>query len=206
LQYLLYKVTTCRLGFLCAAGAFVLYIIIIKLKLIKLEWKITKFGAVLGFPAFAAFTLLTGFFYSSSNFILIKFNKMINGRVLMVHEAFNRYDLNLFGRLIIPHTDGVYFFLDAGYAYELFGCGIVFFIVVLAMYSYMFYYACKTDDKPLFIWLATLMVFGIVGDVWVGISYTAIILGFFIMFKDRKNILKADSKKSECDIPGNKKL
>ena len=58
------------------------------------------------------------------------------------------------------------------------------------MYSYMHYYACKTDNKPLFIWLTTLMVFGIVGDIWVGISYTAIILGFFIMFKDRKNIVK----------------
>ena len=99
----------------------------------------------------------------------------------MNYEAFQRYDLNLFGRLIIPHEGGTYFFLDAGYSYELFGCGIVFYIVILAMYSYMHYYACKTDNKPLFIWLTTLMVFGIVGDIWVGISYTAIILGFFII-------------------------
>ena len=119
-----------------------------------------------------------------------KLNSMISGRIALNYEAFQRYDLNLFGRLIIPHEGGTYFFLDAGYSYELFGCGIVFYIVILAMYSYMHYYACKTDNKPLFIWLTTLMVFGIVGDIWVGISYTAIILGFFIMFKDRKNIVK----------------
>lgn len=189
-QYLIYDITTCRLGFLCAVGAFALYIAVVKLRLIRLNWKITRLGAIAGFPAFAAFTLLSGYFYNPDNVLLSKLNGILSGRIAMVYEAFNRYDINLFGRLIIPHEGGPYFFLDAGYSYELFGCGIIFYVIVLAMYSYMHYYACKTDDKPLFIWLTTLMVFGVVGDVWVGISYTAIILGFFIMFKDHKSIIK----------------
>ena len=56
------------------------------------------------------------------------------------------------------------------------------------MFSYMAYYSCKTNNKPLFVWLATLAIFGIVGDVWVGITYTPLLLGFFQMFKERKSI------------------
>ena len=189
-QYLIYYITTCRLGFVCATFTFALYVIIVKLKFIKLDWKITRIGAIAGFPATAFFLMLFSYFYSPDNVVMSKLNGIISGRIAMNYEAFQRYDLNLFGRLIIPHEGGTYFFLDAGYSYELFGCGIVFYIVILAMYSYMHYYACKTDNKPLFIWLTTLMVFGIVGDIWVGISYTAIILGFFIMFKDHKSIIK----------------
>ena len=199
LMYLLYVKTTCRLGFVCATIVFVLYVLVVKLNFIKLQWSITKLGSIIGFPAFAAFTLLTGYFYNESNPILSKFNGLISGRVYLTHEAFNRYDINLFGRLIIPHEGGTYFFLDAGYSYELFGCGIIFYLAVLAMYSYMHYYSCKTGDKPLFIWLTTLMVFGIVGDVWVCISYTAIILGFFVMFKDRSKVLNSNKNSADAD-------
>ncbi len=186
--YLLYRHTTCRLGFVCVCVTFALYIVVVKLNLIRLEWKFTRIAAAAGFPLAAIFTLLCGYFYSPENPILSKINKMISGRFALTKLAFERYNINLFGRPITYFDDGTYFYLDSAYTHALWGCGLIFFILVIAMFSYMAYYSCKTNNKPLFVWLATLAIFGIVGDVWVGITYTPLLLGFFQMFKERKSI------------------
>ena len=120
-----------------------------------------------------------------------KFNSLLSGRLSLVHRAFDRYDLELFGRIVKPLETEGYFYLDACYAYALFGCGIVFFAVVMIIYSYMCYHACKTNDRYLLVWLATLAIFGIVGDVWVHISYTPAVLGFFIFLRESAAAKKA---------------
>lgn len=187
-QYLLYKHTTCRLGFVCACIVLLLYIIFIKLDLINLNWKIVKFASAVGFSAAAVFTLACGYLYSFNIGVLGKINGVLSGRLNYINMAFDRYNINLFGRLILPPESGSYFYLDSAYAYSLFGCGLIFFIVVLAMHSYISYYACKTNNKYLLIWAITLMIFGIIGDAWVSITYSPFILGFFIMLRDRKHI------------------
>ena len=182
--YLLHSYTTCRLANVCTFVALILYIVFVKLDLIKLRWKFTHIVSVAGFSAAAIFTLLTGYFFSYENAVLAKLNTVINGRLNLVNLAFDRYNITLFGRIIKPLEGEWYFYLDSGYAYALFGCGLVFFLVVLGIYSYMCHHACKTNDRCLLVWLATLAVFGIVGDVWVHISYTPLILGLFIFIRE----------------------
>ena len=189
--YLLHSYTTCRLANVCTFVALILYIVFVKLDLIKLCWKFTHIISVAGFSLAAVFTLLTGYFYSQENAILVKFDSLITGRLKLVNRAFDRYDITLFGRIIKPLEGEGYFYLDSGYAYALFGCGLVFFLVVIGIYSYMCHHACKTNDRCLLVWLATLAVFGIVGDVWVHISYTPLILGFFIMLRDHNKTFSA---------------
>lgn len=191
----LHNYTTCRLASVCTFIAFAAYVVIVKLELIKLHWKFTNIVSVAGFPACAAFTFITGLLYSSENNILKIFNRALSGRLSLVNRAFDRYNISLLGRIIKPMENESYFYLDSCYAYALFGCGLVFFAVVMAMYTYMCYYACKKNDKSLLVWLATLAIFGIVGDVWVHISYTSLILGFFIFFREN-NILKKPQKVS----------
>ena len=189
--YLLHSYTTCRLANVCTFVALILYIVFVKLDLIKLRWKFTYIVSVAGFSIAAIFTLLTGYLYSQENAILVKFDSLITGRLKLVNRAFDRYDITLFGRIIKPLEGEGYFYLDSGYAYALFGCGLVFFLVVIGIYSYMCHHACKTNDRCLLVWLATLAVFGIVGDVWVHISYTPLILGFFIMLRDHNKTFSA---------------
>ena len=195
----LHNYTTCRLASVCTFIALIAYVIIVKLELIKLHWKFTGIVSIAGFSICAAFTFITGLLYSPANTILSKINSVLSGRLHLVNLAFDRYNISLFGRLIKPMENESYFYLDSCYAYSLFGCGLVFFVVVMAMYTYMCYYACKKNDKSLLVWLATLAIFGIVGDVWVHISYTPLILGFFIFLRESSALKKSEKNSVSTD-------
>ena len=189
-QYQIYRYTTCRLGFLCALVLFILYVVIVKLDLINFNWKITKFASISGFSLAALFTLLSGYLYTPSISIIQKINSALSGRLKLINLAFERYNIKLFGRIILPPADGSYFYLDSGYVYALFGCGLIFFLVVLAMHSYALYYAYKTNNKPLFVWIVALLVFNIIGDAWVAMTYSPVVLGFFIFLREHRTLKK----------------
>ena len=204
----LYKLTTSRLALICSTISFLMYVVIVKLKAVKLTWKITKIFAAVGFPLMALGTNIVAIIYSDLiNFGWFgKINGMLSGRLYMNYVAMQRYDIKLFGQTIIPYENGEFFFLDSGYMYELIGGGIIFYIFILAMYSFMNYYACKTNNKLLFIWITTIMIFTFVNDVWVSIAYTPIMLAFFIFLKDFKGKEEkiichdAEKPKTEQDV------
>ena len=195
--YKLHTYTTCRLANVCTIAALVFYIILVKLDLINLQWKITRIVSTTAFGFASVATLLSGFIYSSSNAILDKIKGILSGRLYLVNAAFERYNIKLFGRLISPMENEGYFYLDSCYAYSLFGCGLVFFLIVIVMYSYMCYHACKTNNRHLLVCLLTLAVFGMVGDVWVHISYTPLILGFFIFLRESNCFSKSIKNTTE---------
>ncbi|MBR2027525.1 MAG: hypothetical protein IKA10_00875 [Oscillospiraceae bacterium] len=196
LLYAVHEYTTSRLGSILTLLAMVLYIIFVKLDLIKLHWKFTRFMATASFSICALFTLLTGYFYNPKIAVFKKLNQILTGRVRFVHMAYDRWDIQLLGRLITWQDNGKYFYLDSGYAMSLFGGGLLYFTAVMGMYTYMCWSACKRGDRPFLVWLLAVAAAVLVGDPWVHIAYTPLILGFFITLREDRALDKLSARLS----------
>ncbi len=93
------------------------------------------------FVVLFAVVFLLSYKYDSSVEWMKKINDLFSGRLMLGHEAFERYNLNLFGQYVEMHgyggsPEGVadYYFLDSSYMYILFQFGIVFTLMVLGVF------------------------------------------------------------------------
>ena len=182
--YLLYYFTTLRLTFYLHIIVFVVIVLVIKLNIIKLNWKTTQIFTLIGFGTMSAAAVISAVIYDPTIMLLKKINSMLSGRIGLGLEAFNRYNIKLFGQTIIQESSPNYFFLDCGYLYQLLGSGVVLFVLIIIAYTFMHYYSCKTNNKTLFVWITAIMIFTFINDAWVNICYTPTLLGTKIFFKD----------------------
>ena len=104
-------------------------------------------------PVLSSLTIFLSYFYSSSNNILYKINSLSSGRLALGHEAFQKYNVNLFGRTIIEHsfggvqgqkfasgligTQSHYFYIDSSYVRMVLLWGLLTFIIVIFCLSFI---------------------------------------------------------------------
>lgn len=189
----LYRTTTLRLVFYLNYLTIFMYIILIKFGWFNLKNKILKFIIALIFPALFFVTNWMSYAYDERNSIFVKLNKLLSTRLSLGHEAFERYNINLWGNYIITNSDeNNYFYIDSGFLYSLLGYGSIFTILLLSMYVYMHIYSAKVNDKMLFIWLTIVAVFSCINNTWISVQFNPLILSLpFIIKKmnDRKKCI-----------------
>lgn len=122
-------------------------------------------------PITAAITIFSSYFYNSSNHIIRKVNSLVSGRLILGHEAFNKYAINLFGRTIIEHTytgekglklaNGVnptnvnYFYIDSSYIRMVLLWGFIATVLILLGFTYI---AFRSTYRHLFVLSALILV------------------------------------------------
>lgn len=98
-------------------------------------------------PITAWVAVFGSYFYTDHNLFLKKMNDLSSGRLVLGHNAFQRYNPNLFGRSITEYSNagveghkyasGVgqlshnYFYIDSSYLRMLLLWGVVFFVIVI---------------------------------------------------------------------------
>lgn len=200
----LYYFTTQRLTFIVFIGVWALYIILVKYELININSPFIKFCSLTGFTVCGIFSIVTSYFYSPSNKLLVKLDDILNTRLQLGKEAFNRYDIKLFGQFVedIGIDTGNYFYIDCGYLDVLFSLGIIMFIITTLIYTIMYLYSCKTEDKKLFLWITGVMIYTIVDNVWLDLigAGTVIVLFAALMHENKKEKYNIHKKYSNSII------
>ncbi|HRU98159.1 MAG TPA: hypothetical protein P5092_12110 [Ruminococcus sp.] len=192
---IVYIVTTTRLAYFLFFIVLLFFILLVKFNIIDdLNKLIYRFLALIGFPLVFSFTVWISLQYSPTSTIMRKINEFSSNRVIMSYKAFQMYDVKMFGQYIEMHgngygDNGIYFYIDSGYIYTLLGNGILFTVIILAIYSFLLWISCKTNKKELFVWIIAIMAFSIINNVLTNITYNSALMAFMPMIalmKDKK--------------------
>ncbi|WP_191364056.1 polymerase [Limosilactobacillus oris] len=120
-------------------------------------------------PVTAAIMIFLSYFYTSSNHLLHKIDSLFSGRLALGAQAFDKFDVNLFGRTIVEHSFGGvnghrlasgsiqinYFYIDSSYVRMLLLWGLLVFIMVIVCLTYI---ALRSTVHKTFILSAIILV------------------------------------------------
>lgn len=184
---LMYRLSTVSLTFYLTFIFIILDFLLLKLKKIDLNKKPIRIFSGLLFPLGVAATFLLMVNYNPESAAWTKLNTLMHGRPGMMHEGYLRYPITLFGnrmemignnalRTVKPEA---YFYIDSGFAYSLLGYGLVFTFAVVVLYSILYIYSCRTNNKHLYAWLTCVLIFSLMNNIWVDVYYNpALLLSF----------------------------
>lgn len=188
LNYITYRVSSLRLSYYLSILLLIMYIVLIKFDMIALDKGKWKYIACLFYPVGFLFTVWSAKHYTIQGRIWRIMDDILNNRISLSNTAMNRYPITLFGQYIdmqgnLYHVVNYnYFYIDSGFIYSLLGYGLLFTIIVLFMYSYLFRCSCEENDKMMFIWLMIVLIFSIVNNSWLNITFNPILLCFMMYF------------------------
>lgn len=189
MNYFLYKVHTVRLVFFLVIAYVILYFLVENFKIIKLESKFWKFiSAVL--PTFMFIVTVAGaLLYMFTGFLLPNIGGIntytLNGRIIYTAQAFEKYGIHLFGSHVVQvggyttaHSNASsvkYFFIDSGYAYMLIAYGIVLTLLIMVMYTKLYWWTYMAGKKKLFLWLTVIIIANVVNDFFLGVLLNPVV-------------------------------
>lgn len=164
-----YLKTVTRLPFVIVTLFLVFYVLCEKLKINVLKNnRIVTFLMTLLFPIAGILTYVLSNMYDVSNVKWIALNELVNNRLLMNKMGLERFGLTLFGQTIVSNTDmksGEYFFIDSGYMNLLLRNGIVVFVLILVLYTFLLRNSIKMQNRVLAIWLICVCIYSIVNGI-----------------------------------------
>lgn len=202
---LCYKYCTVRLTFYC-------YIIFMVLTVLskfidftkKSKWRIVLVSGM--FPLAAIFVIALSLLKNRFPIIQV-LDAALNYRLGFNLQGFQRYGISLFGHKIetvAEHWDenyiNHYFFIDSGYIYTLLSYGIILFVIILFLYSFLSNYAMKRHDDKLLIICIIICVFSLVNNVLFDFSLNPLPVVAFnlvrLIYRERKTYINGVTKQN----------
>ena len=192
MNFLLYMITDARTSF---------YLIMI-ISIIVLIISNTKINIILNrinskiYYVFVLFcslgTIIVAAVYTRENKFLVEVDKIINGRIELMHCALKDYEVTIWGQKIewiglggIQNVETVigYNFVDNAYAKMLLDYGIVFFIFIIIGYAMIYKIANEHKDYILVVIISTVLVLSIMEPRLISIEMNpfVLLLGYFFM-------------------------
>ena len=175
---IVYKTYGSRMQVIMCAVLIFLFALVYKWKVVSFRRSFWKYYALFGYPLimFFSYFFSTHFDYTDSE-IYVLADLILSGRLRMNIEAFQEFEITLFGT-VVDEYDSVYgyFYIDSGYISVLLKTGVVFSIMLMCLYSFLFYKAYKVNNKVLYIWLFSFSIFNIVNNFFLGV-----ILPFYLL-------------------------
>lgn len=189
---IMYRLTTLNLTFYLTFLFIALDYSLVKIKKVKLNQGPVMAVSSLLYPLGVLATSFMMAKYNPEAAGWTKLNTAMHGRPDLSHQAYLRYPLSLFGNRISmtgnsalrTTAPGAYFYIDSGFAYSLLGYGLIFTLVVVALYSVLYLYSCRTNNKHLYAWLTCVLIFTMMNNVWVDVYYNPALLISFAAYTE----------------------
>lgn len=210
-NFYVYELSGVRLTFYL----YLIFLVVVFLtSLIKWEGihKYLAFFATIIYPVAAAFSIIASLFYTKFS-VLIKFNEIINNRLSFNRKGFMMYGIKLFGQKIEMSAEywdenyfNHYFYIDCGYVHTLLSYGVLFFVMMIVMYSLLSRYAVKTNDYKLAVLCFLVCIYLIINNIMFSVEINPLpIIAFNIMWKEFLTS-KKDIMKNRTKVKGNTAL
>lgn len=170
----------------------------------KRKWQIVLVSGM--FPLAAIFVIALSLL--KNRFPIIQaLDVALNYRLGFNLQGFQRYGISLFGHKIETVTEfwdenyiNHYFFIDSGYIYTLLSYGIILFVIILFLYSFLSNYAMKKHDDKLLIICIIICVFSAVNNVLFSLSFNPLPLVAFnlvrLIYRKRKTYINGVTKQN----------
>ena len=186
-NYYLYRLSTLRLTFYLTILIMVAYVLLVKLDLFDLSKKWIVRLSVLLYPAMFGLSVYSSLKYSPGKRKWRLLNELLSSRLELQSEGFRRYHVTLFGQVIEVRSliNGIvaqynYFYIDSGFIFSLLSYGLIFTLMMVAVYSFLICRRCQKNDKIAVIWLGALAAFTVINNVWINIPYNCILMMFML--------------------------
>lgn len=170
-QIVVYKVSTLRLTFF-------LYILFLFVALCEKLYNhrkkpvSLKVAATCMFPAACVATYMMSFCVKKNN-LIAKLDRLLNNRLGYNYEAFQFYKLRLFGQKIETFEEGIdhsYFYVDSGYVFCLLSYGVLFFCLLLALYTFLASYSVDKNQTKLTVLCLVICAHSIINNVMFNVA------------------------------------
>ena len=169
-QVVIYKISTLRLTFYLYL-LFLVVAVCAKFYNRKKRHRLMTIFSTVMFPVGCMGTFIMSFLYEKSR-LIAKFNEVINYRLGFNYKGFMMYGLSLFGKkieMVEEYWDANninhYFYIDSGYVFSFLSYGIIFFCLLIAMYTFLSRYAIKNNQIKLAVWCLMICIYSVINDV-----------------------------------------
>ena len=196
MNYACYKFTTLRLTFFIFILISVMFILMVKFDLVKkVDTVLIRVLACLSWIVAFSITIWSALHYRQGSKFWREMDEIVNSRIYMSNKAFSMYNVKWIGQYIEMNGNAYgnhvsaenYFFIDSGYVYILLVDGILFTVLVLLMYTYVTHAAVRSNDKPLAIWAAALVLFTAINNPLVALTYNPFLLYFMHVHRSKRS-------------------
>ena len=199
--YLVYAVTDARTSYLLLIAVSLVGLIFARTNLDKLLDYINVKVYYVCVAALSIGILGCGYFYREDNAFSVKIDSLLNNRVRLMNEAFNKYGVSLFGENIhwvgfggqtnTQAVENAYNFVDCAYAKMLFDHGLIFAILVCVGYAFIYKYAVEKKDYILILAVTMVLVVSIMEPRLISIEMNPFVLLLSLFFvKKNKSSFK----------------
>ena len=181
-NYLVYKEATLRLTYYLTYISIALFIILQWNRHFSLNKKIIRMLSLTLFPLGAIITYYCASHYSRFDLRWAAINELFSGRLYYMNIGMQRYKASLFGNYIEMEGNSAikkatdYFYIDSGFAYSLFGYGILFTLITIICYTIILHCSVIRNNKTLFVWCISILIFTMVNNTWVSLNYNPVLM------------------------------
>lgn len=169
--------------------ALLLLLVFLEKKLDLFRFRLVQLGCYLAAPVLAAVSYAASCIYREDSRTCLLLNTLFSDRLRFGHMFLEKYDLTLFGQRITRvnqvtsvNTGAEMQILDNGYLRILLQLGLVTFIVVLAVLTYIMYHSLKEKHYAVTIGLLVLC-FYTVSEYFISSLFCNIFLFFFVYYR-----------------------
>ena len=179
----IYRKTDTSLSFVIGMLFIAAYIVVIKLQInVFADNVVVRTGAVAIFPVLCYGTYWICSHYKSASPLWQRIDEISHNRVRLTFTGIRKYGIHLFGHIVESNTDpekGTYFYIDSGYMKNLLNYGIIFMILLLALYMMMSYAAVISQDLVLCIWMLCAALYSVFNNFMISPVENASLLGIW---------------------------
>lgn len=177
ISFVLYVLTDSRMAFALCSVYLVFNLLI---KLFHYRFRITQFFKklfVLVPSALCVFAILIHYFYNPDNATWRKFNDLLSGRLRLGRQGIADYGISLFGTPIewvgysADAVEGTYNYVDCSYLQILLEYGLLFLVMVIAIYTLIIHKAVKNENYLLLWSVIFVLVFSITEPRLMNLSF-----------------------------------
>lgn len=194
MSWAMYELSTLRLAFYLSIFTIAMHCVMVKLNLFKINRPIIVCLSSIAYPAGLAATYIAMKMYDPTNAFWVAANRMLSTRLSLMHKAVSLYPVKLFGNYFEVRTNTAiqtttdYFYIDSGFAYALIAYGLIFAVTIVALYSFMLSRSAMKNDKGMFVWIVSVLLFTMINNTWVSIDLNPILLGVFPLMNEGREL------------------
>ncbi len=173
--YIMYHWTSSRLSFFLAIFVIAAFMILRKWPNFLKYMPITQGLMLFSFILCPAFSFWMTLHYSNMNKFMRELNEILEKRLELGYNAFQQYEINLFGQDIVyignglnaegKSPVGIYNYVDCFYENVLLRYGMLFFVLVILFFTSCVFIAWRKKDYHMMGLLAVLAVHGMIDDL-----------------------------------------
>lgn len=206
ISFILYRLTDSRMAFALCSVFLVFQVFV---KFFKYRFGITKFFKKLFVfvpSVICVFAIAIHYFYNPDNELWMKLNDLLSGRLRLGKQGIAEYGISLLGNSIkwvgysADAVEGTYNYVDCSYLQILLEYGLIFLVMVIAIYTVIIYKAVKNENYFLLWSVIFVLIFSITEPRLMNLSFNPFPLLVMCNLDSKEKDPESEKKINETEI------